>query len=411
MSDPFLEMLAADDPSALLHALRASDPVHFVEPLGFWLVTRHDDVKRLYNDPENVSNDKRVWEHHVPNREGTMLRWAEDHGMFSLAPDDHARVRRLVSAAFTPRAVRRMDGQIREVVERTAAPLRGRHGEVIDLLGEFADIVPNTVISRITGVPPGDDEARFRRIAQSVIAGFMPFTPPDLRQEAERSFQELSSWVRELVAKRRSHPEEDLVTDLVNAQDADDALCEDDIVLLLAGLIGAGSETTSQGGASLVRMLLANPDAMERLRGDRALIPRAMDEIVRYALNGPGGTVRFALRDFALRGKEIRKGQMIMLSIGGANRDPAVFESPDVLDLDRAVRDLPTFGNGPHYCLGANLARQEMGCMLDALLDIMPPGSRVCEDRLEYRNLGLFRRAANLPVLIGPRSDGAAGAA
>jgi cytochrome P450 len=200
------------------------------------------------------------------------------------------------------------------------------------------------------------------------------------------------------------------VTDLVNAQDADGALCEDDIVLLLAGLIGAGSETTSQGGVSLARMLLAHPHAMERLRSDRALIGRAMDEILRFALNGTGGTVRFALRDFALRGKQIRKGQMIMLSIGAANRDPAVFENPDVLDLDRTVRDLATFGNGPHYCLGANLARQEMGCMLDALLDIMPPGSSVRADQIEYLDAGLLRRPINLPVLIGPPPDGAAAA-
>jgi cytochrome P450 len=403
MSEPFFAMLAAPDPAPLVHALRSSDPVHFVEPLGFWLVTRHDDVKRLYNDPENVSNDKRIWERHVPNTEGTMLRWAEDHGLFSLSRDDHARVRRLVSAAFTPRAVRRMDGQIREVVERTAAPLRGRHGEVIDLLGEFTDIVPNTVISRITGVPPGDDEVRFRRIAQSVIEGFMPFTPADLRAQAERSFQELSNWVRELVRKRRDHPEEDLVTDLVQAQDADGALTEDDVVLLLAGLIGAGSETTSQGGASIVRMLLAEPRAMERLRADRGLILRAIDEIVRFTFSGPGGSVRFAVRDFELRGKPIRRGQMLMLSIGGANRDPAAFEDPDVLDLDRHVRDLAAFGNGPHYCLGANLARQEMACMLDALLDVVPPGSRLRDDRLAFRDLGLFRRATNLPVEIGPR--------
>lgn len=95
-----------------------------------------------------------------------------------------------------------------------------------------------------------------------------------------------------------------------------------------------------------------------------------------------------------------------MLSIGGANRDPAVYENADTLDLDRVVRDLPTFGNGPHYCLGANLARQEMGCMLDALLDILPSGSRVREDRLEFRDAGLFKRAMNLPVEIGPLAPG-----
>jgi cytochrome P450 len=409
MTDPFFEMLAAEDPNPLLHALRASDPVHFVDPLGFWLVTRHDDVKQLYHDPENVSHDKRAWDRHVPHAEGTMLRWADDHGMFAVGREEHARIRRLVSAAFTPRAVRRMEEQIREVIDRTAAPLRGRYGEVIDLLGEFTNVVPNTVISRITGVPPGDDEVRFRRLAQSVIAGFMPFTPEEIRSEAEGSFQELSVWVREMVAKRRAHPEEDLVTDLVYAQDADEALCEDDVVLLLSGLIGAGSETTALGGASILRMLLDEPYALQRLRADRSLIRRSIDEIIRYALSGPGGTLRFALRDFELRGKSIRRGQMLMLSIGGANRDPAVYENPDVLDLDRAVRDLPTFGNGPHYCLGANLARQEMACMLDALLDVVPPGSRVCEDQLEYRDVGLFRRAINLPVEIGPRPTNAEG--
>ena len=150
---------------------------------------------------------------------------------------------------------------------------------------------------------------------------------------------------------------------------------------------------------------------MERLRDDRSLIRRAIDEIIRFTFSGPGGTVRFALRDFELRGKPIRKGQMLMLSLGGANRDPAVFENPDVLDLDRAMRDLPSFGNGPHYCLGANLARQEMGCMLDALLDIVPPGSRVREGPARVPRSRVCSGApTNLPVQIGPRPDGAAGA-
>ncbi len=93
---------------------------------------------------------------------------------------------------------------------------------------------------------------------------------------------------------------------------------------------------------------------------------------------------------------------MIMLSIGGSNRDPAVYEDPDVLDLDRSVHDLLTFGNGPHYCIGANLAREEIASMLDALLDVVPPGSSVCTDALEYRDMGLSQRAINLPVKIGP---------
>lgn len=401
-SDPFLEMIASDDPMPMLHRLRAEDPVHRVEPLGFWLVTRHADVKRLFHDPENVSHDKRAWSAHVPASEGTLMRWSEDRGLFAVPPEEHARLRRLVSAAFTPRAIRRMDGQIREVVERVAAPLRGRHGEVLDLLGGFTNIVPNAVISRLTGVPPGDDEVRFRQLAQSVIAGFFPFAPPEVMEEAEAGFQELSAWVRELVRKRRAHPEEDMVTDLVQAEDADERLTEDDIVLLLTGIVGAGSETTALAGAAIIRVLLDQPASLDRLRADRSLIPRSINEILRYALAGPVGTLRFAVRDFELGGKRIQKGDMLMLAFGGANRDPAVFPDPDVLDLDRDVRDHLTFGSGPHYCLGANLARQEIGCMLDALLDILPPGSRFRQDRLELQERGLFRRPLNMPVEVGP---------
>ncbi len=405
MSDPFYEMLGADDPVPALHALRASDPVHLVEPGGFWLVMRHEDVKRLFHDPD-VTHLKQAWEHYVAPPEGTMRRWLDDRGIFALGEREHARLRRLVSAAFTPRAIRRMEQQIDQVIEHIAAPLRGREGEVIDLIGEFTGVVPNAVISRLTGVPPGDDEARFCRIAQSVIQGSRPFTPGEILLEAERDFRELAAWVREMVAKRRVEPAEDLVTDLVRAQDADDALSEDDIVLLLAALIGAGSEATSMVTTSIAHVLLEEEAATRRLRQDRPLIRRSIDEILRYAFSSPSGTLRFAVRDFELRGKRIRAGEMLMLSNGGANRDPAVYENPDVLDLEREIRDLPIFGSGPHYCLGANLARAEISSMIDALLDVVPPKSSVFTDALEYRDMGLSRRPINLPVQLGSPGAG-----
>ena len=109
---------------------------------------------------------------------------------------------------------------------------------------------------------------------------------------------------------------------------------------------------------------------------------------------------RYAVRDFTLRGKTIRKGQMMMLALGGANRDPAVFPNPDVLDIDRDTRETMVFGHGPHYCLAANLARQEMGCMVDAMLDIVTPGSRVREDLMEFQQMGIFKRPLNLPIEI-----------
>lgn len=398
----FLLLLNEENPMPRLHELRATDPVHFVESLGFWFATRHDDIKRLLNDTDNVTHDKRAWNFYGAPAEGSMRRWHEDHGIFAVGKEDHARIRRLVSLAFSPRAVLRMEQQIREVIDRVATPLRGRYGEVIDLLGDFTNVIPNAVISRITGVPQGEDEARFCKIAQSVIQGFLPFSPEEIQAELEENFQELSKWVRVMVASRRDNLQEDLVSDLIRAQDANDTLSEDDIVLLLAVILGAGSEATAQIATAVVRVLLNEPAVVERLREDRSLIRRSMDEILRYSFTQPAGTMRFAVRDFELRGKTIEKGQMIMLSGAGANRDPSVFENPDVFDLDRRnAREGLVFGYGPHFCLGAHLAREEIATMIDAVLDILPSGSHVRTDAIEYRDMmGLFKQAANLPVQV-----------
>jgi cytochrome P450 len=401
--DPFLDLVEAEDPAPILHRLREEDPVHFVQPLGFWFVTRHDDVKRLFNDPAHVTQNRRAWEHHVPAPEGSMRRWLEDESLMTRGPDEHSRFRRLFRGALTPRAVRRMAGQVQDVVERFAAPLRDRPGEVIDLLGDFTNPIPNTVISRIMGVEAGDDEVRFREIAQEMIRGFFPFAPPDAIERGEAALQELAPWVRSMVAERRRAPREDLISDLLRAQDEGEPIGDDEIVMIVSVLIGAGSETTNLGGMVIIQTLLEHPEQLKRVREDRSLVPKAVDEIMRFAFGGPAGMQRFAVRDFELRDKTIRKGQMLMLALGGANRDPAVFPNPDVLDLERDNRETLVFGHGPHYCLGANLARQELGAMLDAALDIVTPGSRVREDLQEFAPMGLFKRPLNLPIEIARR--------
>jgi cytochrome P450 len=399
-TDPFLELLEAKDPAPLVHRMREEDPVHFVESLGFWFVTRHDDVKRLFNDPENATQDRSAWEHHVPAAPGTMLAWMEEMNFARQGPEAHARFRGLFNRALTPRAVRRMDAQIQEVVERFAAPLRNRPGQVLDLMGDFTNPIPNAVISRVTGVPPGADEVAFRELAQRLIRGFFPFAPPEARDEADGALREMAAWVRRMAAERRLSLGEDLISDLIRSQEQDETLADDEIVLLISILIGAGSETTNLGGLVLIQTLLQHPEQLKQVRDDRTLIPKAVNEIMRFSFGGPAGLPRYAVRDFELRGRTIKKGQMIMLSFGGANRDPAVFENPDTLDIERDARELLVFGNGPHYCLGANLARQEMGSMLDAALDIVTPGSRVREDQQEFQQMGLFKRPLNLPVEI-----------
>src|SRR5262249_10816654 len=355
-SSPILTEEFMLDPYTVIARLRAEDPVHFVPGLGFWFVTRYDDVRQLFTDP-NVTNDPRAYERYIPPPPGSYMAKVEGQGLFSLPPEEHARVRRLVSAAFTPRAIARMDRQGKEVVEQFSAPLRGRRG-VIDLMSEFTDPIPNAVISRVTGVPAKTgQEGRSPELAEAASRGLCSFTDPKLREAGQAAFVELAEWVRKMADDRRHSPQEDLITDLVRARDRGDAMSDDEIVNLVTGLIGAGSETTAIGGMVTVTTLLQHPEAAERLRRERSLIPSAVNEILRFAFGGQGGLPRYAVRDFELRGKPIQKGQMLMLSFSGAHRDPSVFPDPDRFDVSRDNTELTIFGRGPHYCLGVHLAK------------------------------------------------------
>ena len=398
-ASPLMTPEFQDDWVPVIHRLREEDPVHWV-PVGFWYVTRYDDVKMLFAD-ERVTPDRRVWQFNVPP-ERPFMRWAMDNGIFAMDPERHARTRKLVTAAFRPRVVARMEDQIRATVEQFAAPLHGRTG-VVDLMAEFTDPIPNAVISRITGVPQGDDEVRFRKLAQETIRGFFSFGDAEALQRAGDALMELADWVRALATERRKNPREDLISDLIQARDEDHRMSDDDVVLMITGLIGAGSETTAVGGMVSIMRLLDEPAVTERLRGDRSLLQNAVSELLRHSFGGPAGIPRYAKEDFELRGKRIQKGQMLMLSFTGANRDPSVYDDPDVFDLDRDPKDFVTFGHGPHYCLGASLARTELACMIDAALDFLPPGAALVEDQVEFQAMGIFKRPTSLPVDFGAR--------
>jgi unspecific monooxygenase len=401
-TDPFLSEEFLTDPAAVLARVREDDPVHFIPGLDAWMVTRWDDVRRLFTDP-SVTNDRRAWGRYTPHPEGSVQRWLADNSPFAAPADQHARMRALVSAALTPRAVKRMEGQVREVVEQFAAPLRGKSG-VVDLYAEFTEPIPSAVIGRIAGVPQkGDDELRWRQLGRDAVRGISPFLSAEERARCEAAMVELCEYVRELAIERRRHPREDLVSDLVLSHDADDSMSNDEIVLMVAGLVAAGTETTTIGATRGIRTLFQNPEQMEGLRNDRSLLPNAVNELLRYDF-GSLGLPRYALRDFGLRGKPIRKGQVLLLSFLGAHRDPAIFPDPDRFDVRRDTRNLTIFGHGPHYCLGVNLARQELACMFDALLDVLPPGARLLEERIRWARFGIFSRIDSLPVELAPKA-------
>ncbi len=394
--DPLLSDEFQHAPEKVIARLRARDPVHYIEPLDLWYVTRWDDVRALFTHPD-ATPDRRAYCHYAPPQ-NEYLEWISENGLFSAPPEQHARTRRLVTSAFTPRAIARMDGQIRDVVEQFAAPLHGARG-VVDLVASYTGPIPSTVIGRITGIPPKhDDELRFRQLAREVISGISPLLPPAERARAESSMLELCEYVRGLAAERRRAPEDDLVSDLVTAHE--DPMTNEEIIFLVAALVAAGTETTAMGSTLGLRTLFQHPDQLALLRRDRSLLPNAVREILRYDF-GTAGLPRYALRDFELRGRQIRKGQLLLLSFMGAHRDPEVFPDPDRFDVRRDTSSLTIFGHGPHYCIGANLAQFELRQIFDTALDFLPERAVLREDLIEITRLGMFARLETLPVDFG----------
>ena len=392
------EILADQYP--VIAEMRESDPVFYDETIQGWLVFRHDDVKALLSDPR-YSRDRKLSPHYEAPPKGS---WSERLDNDSLGGGDeveHRRWRNRLSVGFTPRAVRRMEEQVREVVEQFAAPIRGRQGNA-DLVAEFTNPIPNTVISRITGIPPyPGDEDRFRCLAQDVIRRFFPMADEENIRRGERALDELAEWVGKLGEERRQERQEDLISDLIHENDGDYEMTNDEIVMVIATLVAAGSETTTLGGTGVLRLLLQNPAELAKLREDPSLSVNAVRESLRHGFGTAiSGVPRFAIEDIELRGKTIRKGDMVMPSMGGANRDPAVFTDPDRFDITRDTREMLAFGHGPHYCLGANLALQEMSCMIEAALEFMPEGTVLLEDETEWESIGIMTRAINLPIRL-----------
>jgi cytochrome P450 len=388
------------NPFPLLRRLREEDPIHYVESMGIWLASRYEDVFALYNEPR-LTGDRRQWSHYEQPKEGTFFRWIDDHGLMALDRKTHALQRKLIGSGLSPRGVGDMEKKIRSVVDHFAKPLHGRTG-VVDIMKEYTTPIPIVVIGTITGVTaPGVDDTTFSQLAQETIRGFFGFVSEEVRERSERNYIQLSKWVGDTVRQRRENPKDDLISHLVQAKEGEYHLDDEGIVAQVSAMLAAGSETTSSGGVTAIKTLLGHPEALDRVRRDRSLIPQTVNEVLRYAFGGIGGTQRFALEDFEYKGRKFREGQMVMLSMGGANHDPQVYDDPDTFDIDRNPQDLMTFGSGPHYCLGANLARCELKNIVDAALDFLPHGATVREDLVETETLGIFDRSVNCPIDFG----------
>ena len=282
----------------------------------------------------------------------------EQTGLISMLHQDqpeHTRLRALVSQAFTPRAIEKLRSRVEQTAEQLLDAVAGQPS--FDLIAALAYPLPITIIADLMGVPPQDMD-RFKDWSNDLALSVEPFLPEDAMERVGGAAEELTEYFEAIIAVRRREPRDDLISELLAAEEEGSKLTHDELIKTLILLLVAGNETTRNLIGNGMLALLSNPDQLQRLWDNPDLLNPAVKELLRYdpPVQLDGRVVR---QDVEIDGKHIRAGQLVISLIGAANRDPAVFEQPDVLDIGRKGTSHLSFGRGIHYCLGASLAELE----------------------------------------------------
>ena len=381
------------DPYPVYARLRSEDPVH-QSPLGFWILTRYDDVAAVLRDPTFAKEALAAF---VAARFGVAVPPGLGLSMLDRDPPDHTRLRGLVSKAFTPRVVDGLRPRIRDIVEGLLA--RVERAGTMDLIEQFAYPLPVIVICEMLGVPVEDQE-RFKGWGLDIARGLDTILLPPDSEVGRRSIESrraLADYFRGLIARRRASPRDDLLSGLIAAEEAGDKLNEDELLATCILLLVAGHETTVNLIGNGTLALLRHPDQLRVLRENPGLVGSAVEELLRF--DGPvQRTARIPSADVTIRGRTIGKGEMVMPFIGAANRDPAQFPDPDRLDITRADNRHLALGWGIHFCLGAPLARVEGQIAISALARKFPKLSLAAEAPPAHRQSLTLRGLTSLPV-------------
>jgi cytochrome P450 len=333
-----------------------------------WLVTRYEDVSRLLKNEQLVKDtanaltpEQLAKEPKIPGFLAPLTR-----NMLGMDNPDHARLKRLVQAGFTPLRVEQLVGRTEEIAERLIHKLKGE--QTFDLVRAFALPLPVTVISELLGVPESD-QARFARWSQILLSAPVDSWRIVLALPSMIAFVR---YIRHLIELKRRKPGDDLVSALVALEAGGDRLSGEELQAMIAILLSAGHETTTNLIANGTLALLRHPTQREALRSQPDLATQAVEELLRY--DGPVETTtpRYARADLEIAGTRIARGDLVLGSLASANRDERQFVDPDRLDLERSPNRHLTFGEGVHYCVGAALARMEGRVAFNALLRHFP---------------------------------------
>ena len=392
--DATVEYLGADyfgDPYSVHERLRAERPVAAVIMPGgtpSWLVTGYAEARAALTDPR-LRKMPPGWRPDPASIFGLL----EMHMLNSDRPD-HERLRKLVNKAFTPRRVEQLRPRITAITAGLLDDMSAQRD--VDLLASFAFPLPITVICELLGVPVADRD-QFRAWSATIVADTVS---SELFQAHATA---MTRYFQTLMAARRREPADDLLSALISARDNTDRLSENELLSMAFLLLVAGHETTVNLIASGMLALLLNPGELARLRADRSLLGAAVEELLRYVNPVNNATFRFADEPVEIGGVPIGPGEVVLVSLSGANRDPSRYAQPDRLDLGRDSGGHLAFGHGIHYCLGAPLARLEAEIAFAGLLErfgsmtlAVPP------EALRWRPSTLIHGLESLPVRLGP---------
>ena len=351
---------------AALTWLRAHDPVHWDAKNEAWLLTRHADIRSVLHRPRIWSSARGFFAPRHLNQAKSSIITMDD--------PEHARYRNLISRAFTPGMLQRQASRIRSLMDDAIDAIADRRS--CDFVESLAVPLPMRMIAGMLGFDDADPH-EFSRLSDAMIE-FSSAGPEDLAllQRGGDAFATFREHVRRAAADRRRMPREDLLSILLDGVDAGilrthDEPMEDDVFQFALLLVVAGNETTRHTISWGMHALLENPNQLDRIRSARQEIPLAVEECIRWA-SILRGLKRTALEDTEIAGQKIRSGEQVILLYPSANRDEAVFERPFEFQVTRDPNPHLAFGEGNHYCLGANLARLEVRIALEQILERLP---------------------------------------
>jgi len=379
------------DPAAFYARLREHSPVHRTDA-GVWLVSSYAAASEVLRNDAILSRREAALKHVALDDPEARLLFTS-RMLFNDRPE-HTRLRRLVSHAFTRASVGRWTNRIRELAELHLDALVP--DQRMELVHDFAYPVVEQVITELLGIRHGDLPL-FLKWSTAMTEPSPGSDLSEYRRAATQATLEVAAYVRERVAERRADPADDLLTELIAAEDQEDGrLAEHELTAMTFELIFAGHETTSNFLGNGVYCLLQHPDQLADLRHDRSLLPGAIDEMLRYESPAPMPLPRVAIGTVEIGGQTIQPGDTVVVLLAAANRDPNVFPDPETFDIRRRDNNYISFGFGAHYCLGHALARLESTEILDALLDRLP-GLRL-DGEARWSDHQFFRSLASLPV-------------